>query len=208
MTAENAFPTRTYITGLIAVILMAIMAMLWAYRDRLYVYQDHFLGNGQRSAMNWHELRADMGEKEVLAHFGTTALRCRSDRDATQGVGERVCYAKLNLADDLPALSLGVFFKSNRLSMVVLHVPWWAHAQWVRRMQESFGVSVRYSGQARGLTFGNLGQAIQNYSKGEPVYSPILHWALAHGALDMNRDRFLVPMEWSVIMWTPAKIKP
>jgi hypothetical protein len=58
------------------------------------------------------------------------------------------------------------------------------------------------------LTFGNLGQAIQNYSKGEPVYSPILHWALAHGALDMNRDRFLVPMEWSVIMWTPAKIKP
>jgi hypothetical protein len=205
--SQDAFPTRTYITWVIGVVLTSLAAMLWFYQDRLYVYQDYFFKPQPDATIGWHLLSPEMDEQAVLAHFSSTPLKCITEsRQDGSNLGNRVCYAKLSNANGLPALGVASFFQQGKLSTVLVHVPWWAHGRWIAHLEEGFGLAPKRAGVTPGATVLSVGQLILHKGKGSLASSPVVRWSLPLGELDMNRDRHIAPLEWSTVMWSPKHL--
>lgn len=144
---------------------------------RYHVYQKHFRETIADTPTRFRDLRPGMTDKEVMAMYPGMPWRC-TYQDAAAGMGDWVCFSSLNTADGYPALTMGFFFTKKKLTMGLVHVPWWAHGRAQETMRKLYGPPVRYQG--------------------------LLRWRMPDGTLDMNPARSFNPVWWSAIVWMPA----
>lgn len=177
------------IKWLIFAVLAALGIVLWMNADRLHVYKKYFFEKSPSISLRYEDLSADMGEAEILKHFAGAGLRCINQSKASNGMGDRVCYASIDRADDFPAMTVATFSNGGRLNHVLVQVPNWAHTRWLDRFVGQYGKADR-DGRVDGMLGG-----------------PVLRWGLPNGKLNMSRERDLNPMQWGVLLWVAAEVK-
>ena len=129
-----------------------------------------------------------MGEAETLKHFAGVGLRCINQSKAANGMGNRVCYATTERADDFPAMTVATFSNGGRLNQVLVQVPNRAHTRWLDRFVGQYGKADRV-----GLVDRMLG-------------GPVLRWSLANGKFNMSRERDFNPTQWSILIWVANEV--
>jgi hypothetical protein len=165
----------------VLLIVLLTGAGLAAYNhERLHVYQAYFRDKSPEIRMRYELLSPDMDEAAVRRHFPDVPLRCEAEPSS---LGDRVCYASVEMADGVPALGVALFFEQGRLRRSLIQVPWWRHLLQKQRLETVHGPAPRQSGQ--------------------PV---LMAWPMPRGLLVFNRDRVSRwnPLAWSVVMWHAA----
>lgn len=163
--------------------------ILWINADRIYIYQKYFFESSPSISLRYADLSAEMGEAEILKHFEGAGLRCIHQSKAANGLGDRVCYASIDSADGLPALTIATFSNHGRLNHVLVQVPNWTHRRWLQRF------------------VGQHGKAERDGKVDAVLGGPVLSWSLPNGKLNMSRERELNPMRWSTLLWVAAEVK-
>lgn len=166
---------------LLVLLLGVIGLVLVLSHDRLHVYRGFLNETSPQITMRYEQLSVDMDEAAVRRHFAGVTLDCFGQPKAANGLGDRVCYAPIDGVDGNAALTLALFFNKGRLSVAVVHVPWWRHLGMKRRLLARYGEP-----GSGGVT-----------DKGDPV----LRWKLPNGDLDFARDRDINPLNWSGVVW-------
>ena len=149
--------------------------------DRLHVYQSALRETSPQITMRYEQLSVDMDEAAARRHFAGVNLDCFGQPKEANGLGDRVCYAPIDAVDGNAALTLALFFNKGRLSVAVVHVPWWRHVGMRKRLLARYGEP------------GSGGVTDKD--------TPILRWKLPNGDLDFVRDRDLNPLNWSGVVW-------
>lgn len=149
--------------------------------DRLHVYQRVLRETSPQITMRYEQLSVDMDEATVRRHFAGVALQCLGQPKEVNGLGDRVCYAPIDAVDGNAALTLALFFNRGRLSVAVVHVPWWRHVGMKKRLVARYGEPGSGGVTEKGV--------------------PILRWKLPSGDLDFGRDRDFNPLNWSGVVW-------
>lgn len=164
-------------------IFLAVVAVLIVLPNirALHVYEKYFRGNEPQAQIRFEALSPAWDEAAAQAHFKGLPMRCLNESQSP--LGNRVCFASLSKANGNPALTLALFFKAGRLNVAVLQVPWWAH------------------GRVRASIITRWGQPVPSGTDGTGW--SIGRWDLPNGRLEMNNTRFLSPLSWSAIMWSP-----
>lgn len=163
---------------------MATALVFIANVPRMHVYLKHWGAASPRIAMPYAALSQDMDEKALRAAMPSLPLRCISEDKARNGLGDRVCYASLDAADEAPALTAAFFFDGGRLAQGVVHVPWWGHQAAARALVAKLGRP----------------EAIQDQRvKGVRL----IQWGVANGIVVINRDPGWDPLGWSAVFWMP-----
>ena len=169
------------------VVLGVVVLAAWVFvanLPRMHVYLKHWGSASPRVAMPYAALSPEMDEKALRAAMPSLPLRCISEDKARNGLGDRVCYASLDAADEAPALTAAFFFDGGRLSQGVVHVPWWGHPAAARALVAKLGVP----------------EAIQDqHVKG----ARLIQWRVANGIVVINRDPGWDPLGWSAVFWMP-----
>ncbi|MDP3702664.1 MAG: hypothetical protein Q8R72_17325 [Hylemonella sp.] len=165
-----------YILGFLVVLVAILVALNFS---RLHMYQTYFGQASPEVAMRYELLSPSMDEAAVRRHFEGMALNCVAENT---GMGDRVCYAAVDMADGVPALGVALFFRKGRLNQSVVQVPWWRHLRQKQRLLALHG---------------------EPQLQQQPGETPLLAWRMPHGLLVFNQDRIsdLNPLSWSVVMW-------
>lgn len=169
--------------------LVVLGVILWRNSGLIYTYQKYFFQSSPSISLRYADLSAEMGEAEILKHFEGAGLRCINQSKAANGLGDRVCYASIDRADGLPALTIATFSNHGRLNHVLLQVPNWTHRSWLQRF------------------VGQHGKAERDGKVDSVLGGPVLRWNLPNGKLNMSRERELNPMRWSTLLWVAAEVK-
>jgi hypothetical protein len=174
-------------------ILCLVFVTIWLNVDRLHVYQKYWTQTSQPISMRLTGLNSQMTEEALRQHFAPVMLTCINQPKAQNSMGDRVCYAAIDRADNLPALTLAGFFDQGRLRFVLMHTPWWAHQRWLNQIVHSHGVANR------------AGQTPNSHMSNAFGQSPVLRWQLPKGHIEFNRDRGFDPLAWSTLLWTASR---
>lgn len=174
---------RSWTCSVLAIALVGALVFI-ANLPRLHVYLKHWGAASPRVAMPYSALSPDMDEKALRAALPSLPLRCISEDKSRNGLGDRVCYASLDAADEAPALTAAFFFDGGRLARGVVHVPWWGHHAAARALVAKLGMP----------------EAIQDQRlKG----ARLVQWRVANGIVVINRDPGWDPLGWSAVFWMP-----
>jgi len=173
-------PKWLQVTLLVLVALLALM--MFTQRDKLHVYSAYFRETSPEVQLRLAELSPLMDEAAVRKHFSNVQMSCVVQAG---DLGDRVCYGSIDRADGLSAMTLALFFKNGKLVRSIVQFPWWSHKSWLRSLKS------RYGTPGHGGSMGGGG-------------GPVLRWKTENGTLEMNRDRSLNPLAWSVMLWTAA----
>jgi hypothetical protein len=169
-------PLPRWLTRTLAALLVLGLLVLLPNIPILYVYQRYLGQDGPQVQLRLQELRGGMDEKAVLAHFPSSGMRCAPEAD--KSMGDRVCWAAVGRADGIPALTVALFLRGDRLRLALVQVPWWAHGRLHERLERQWG---RPTLEGSGRT----------------------EWRLPDGArLEVNTFRSINPLRWSLLMWT------
>ena len=165
-----------YIVGFVVLLGMVLAALNFS---RLRMYQTYFGETSPEVSMRYELMSPRMDEAAVRRHFEGIALNCVAENS---DMGERVCYAAIDMADGVPAIGLAMFFKKGRLSHSLVQVPWWRHLRQKQRLMALYG---------------------QPQLQQQPGETALLAWRMPDGLLVFNQDRTsdLNPLSWSVVMW-------
>jgi hypothetical protein len=174
---------RSWTCAVLVVVVLTALVLI-ANMPRMHVYLKHWGSTSPRIAMPYAALSPDMDEKALRAAMPSLPLRCISEDKARNGLGDRVCYASLDAADDAPALTAAFFFDGGRLAQGVVHVPWWGHHAVASALVAKLGRP----------------EAIQEQRvKG----ARLIQWGVANGIVVINRDPGWDPLGWSAVFWMP-----
>lgn len=153
-----------------------------------HVYLKSWGASSPRIQMPWAALSTAMDERALLAAL-PMPVRCIDDAKASNGLGDRVCYASVDAVDGAPALTVAFFLDAGRLAQATVQLPWWGHHAMARQLVQRLGAPV----------------AIQD----EPVKgSRLVQWRLPNGSVNLNRDPGWDPLAWSAVLWTPHRAQP
>ncbi|MES2999173.1 MAG: hypothetical protein V4787_00655 [Pseudomonadota bacterium] len=168
----------------VALLVAVFAALVFTHAGVSHVYLKYFGAKSPRIAVDYAGLSNDMDEKAALAHFAPLALRCMDEPKEINRLGDRVCHAALDAADEVPALTLALFFDSGKLAHATIHVPWWAHHRLAKTLVEKLGAPEAL----------NLAPVAGNR---------LIQWRVKGGVVVFNRDPGWDPLDWSAVYWQP-----
>ncbi len=164
----------------IAAVLMGVLVL--PHTGSFYVYEKHFRGSTAEMKLQFGDLSSRMDERAVKDLFPASSLRCIAHTQ--NNLGDRVCYAAPRRVNGTPSLTLAFFFRQDRLTVALVHVPWWAHGRARAGLDQLWGRPKRAGIDETGKT--------------------LVGWTLPDGHIEMNDNRYLSPLAWSVVMWRAA----
>lgn len=179
-------PLPRWLTLTVLALLMLVGLLVLSSREKMDVYGRYLRETSPAATLRLETLSAQMDEKAVLKHFEDVPLRCTGQAAGSDSLGERVCYAAIDRADDQPALMLAAFFNGGRLVRVLVQMPWWVHGAWMKTFRAAWGEPSKAG--LVSLTGG-----------------PVLRWQMPNGHVEFNARRSLNPLEWNVIVWTAQR---
>lgn len=159
-------------------VLVALGLMMFLQRDRLHVYSRYMREKSPEITMRFAELSHDMDEAAVRKHYEGVGLQCASEGGS---LGDRVCYASIDRADGMAAMTLATFFVKGKLVRALVQMPWWSHGTWQKALKAQYGL-YQHAG-------------------------PVLRWTIPNGSLEANRNRGINPLSPSVLMWMASEAK-
>lgn len=169
----------------LVIVLVALGLMMFLQRDRLHVYSRYMREKSPEINMRFAELSHDMDEAAVRKHYEGAGLQCASEGGS---LGDRVCYASIDRADGMAAMTLATFFVKGKLVRALVQMPWWSHGTWQKALKAQYGL-YQYAGTVGAMQ------------------GPVLRWTIPNGSLETNRNRGINPLSPSVVIWTASEAK-
>ena len=175
-----------WLVTIMTLVLASVALLVFFNYDRMHIYGTYLREKSPEITLRLIDLSSEMNEAQLRKHFEGVSLNCISQSFESNGLGDRVCYASIDKSDGDAALTLAAFFRKDKLSNVIVHVPWWIHQSRIARLTAQFGLPSTTGKVSR---FGG----------------PVLRWKLSNGYVETNRDRSFNLFEWNLIMWTSTK---
>lgn len=176
--------SRALRLGVLLLLMLLALAVLSGGRQ-VEMYGRYMRETAPAITLRLTELSSAMDEAAVLRHFGGVPLRCVTQGPGQDSLGDRVCYADIDRADDDAALMLAVFFRDGHLARVMVQLPWWEHGDRLDQLNAQWGLP-RKAGRA-----GLLGP-------------PVLRWSMPNGTVEFTARRELNPLGLNVLLWSAA----